>query len=204
MSLDAAVSSGRSASPVEGGTDRPARLEPVRARAPLRRVRHRGPPVPLPWPGVPGSVQRLPNGSPGDDGIPPADLYRSAVEEYRFQTMFNWSRTQYLLAFNAGLLTAAVVTSQWSGVAAVAIYAFGVLAAGLSITVVRTQHDYYRAARDRMRRVEAMYNVPAAARVDTTATLGNRPGRSRVNLLVQVLLVGMIAANLVGAIIALA
>jgi hypothetical protein len=148
-------------------------------------------------------VQRLPNGSPGDDdGIPPADLYRSAVEEYRFQTTFNWSRTQYLMAFNAGLLTAAVVTSQWSGVAAVAVYVLGVFSAALSIGVIRTQHGYYRAARDRMRRAEDLYGVPLAVRVDTTSRLGGRPRRVSVNELVQILLVAVIVANIIGGVIA--
>jgi hypothetical protein len=46
-----------------------------------------------------GTVARLPSNSQNGDGIPPADLYRIAVEEYRFQAKYNWSRTQYLLAF---------------------------------------------------------------------------------------------------------
>ena len=152
---------------------------------------------------MPGSVQRLPNGQPGDEPpVPPADVYRAAIEEYRFQTTFNWSRTQYLLAFNAGLLTAAVVASQWSKAAALAIYVLGAASAGLAIAVVRTQHVYYRAARDRMRRVEELYAIPSEARFDTTATLGGRTRMASVNTLVLVLLGSMIVANVIGAIIA--
>lgn len=153
---------------------------------------------------MPGSVKRLPDGQPDDDGhIPPADIYRIAVDEYRFQATHNWSRTQYLLAFNAGILAAAVVTTQWSGAAAVAIYTLGTISAGLSIAVIHTQHDYYRAARDRMRRVEDLYDIPTAARIDTTATLGHRHRTASVRQLVQLLLGAVIVANIVGAVIAL-
>jgi hypothetical protein len=46
----------------------------------------------------------------GDDGdrVPAVDLYKNCVDEYRFQVLHNWSRTQYLLAFNAAILAAAV------------------------------------------------------------------------------------------------
>jgi hypothetical protein len=49
-------------------------------------------------------------GGPPDDGggIPAVDLYKNVVDEYRFQVQFNWQRTQYLLAFNAAILAAAV------------------------------------------------------------------------------------------------
>ena len=87
-------------------------------------------------------------------------------------------------------------------VASVAIYVLGVLSAGLSILIVRTQHDYYRAARDRMRRVEAVYEIPEVMRVDTTTTLGNRSRLASVHTLVQCLLGAVIVANAVGIIIA--
>ena len=145
--------------------------------------------------------QYLPSSHSGDDDhIPPADLYRAAVDEYRFQVTYNWSRTQYLLAFNAGIFTAAIVASQWSRYA-IGIYALGAVTAGLSLLVVRTQHSYYRAARDRMRRAEAIYRVPPDLRADTTSTLGHRPRGASVNQVVLLILSALIVANIVGGIV---
>lgn len=50
-------------------------------------------------------VARLPQGTSGDGGeVTPVELYKNAIEEYRFQAKFNWSRTQYMLVFNTGIL----------------------------------------------------------------------------------------------------
>src|SRR5687767_12786859 len=123
-----------------------------------------------------GSVARLPDG-PTDDGLPPADLYKTAVDEYRFQATHNWSRTQYLLAFNLAILASASAVGSQPGRSAALVFAAGCVAAASSVFAVRTQHDYYRAARDRMRRIEEALHVPPDLRADTTSTLG---GRSRL------------------------
>lgn len=131
--------------------------------------------------------------------VPPADIYRVAVEEYRFQATYNWSRTQYLIALNFAVLVAAsAVAGNDAGRGAGLIFAFGVIAAVLAVLVVRQQHDYYRAARDRMRRVEAELEVPAALRTDTTSTLGERSRALSVNQVVFILLGALAVADLVG------
>ncbi|MEJ7741250.1 MAG: hypothetical protein WKF73_01145 [Nocardioidaceae bacterium] len=63
---------------------------------------------------------------------------------------------------------------------------------------MRTQHDYYRAARDRMRRVEEHFEVAVNERVDSTSTLGGRRRRISVNQIVYVLLGAMCVADLIG------
>lgn len=134
----------------------------------------------------------------GDGSLPPSDLYRMAVEEYRFQVQHNWSRTQYFLAFNAGILSAASAVSSRPGRGAIFIFALGAVASVLSALAVHTQHDYYRAARNRMSRVEESLGVPADHRFDTTATLGKRPRRASVNQVVYMLLAASALANVVG------
>ncbi len=121
-----------------------------------------------------------------------------SVEEYRFQAQFNWSRTQYLLAFNAAILTAASAVASRPGRSAAFVFILGAVAAMLSALAVRTQHGYYRAARDRMRRVEEALGVPFEQRIDTTSTLGHRRRAASVNQVVYLLLGGMTAADLVG------
>lgn len=148
-----------------------------------------------------GAAAWLPSDRPsnGDGELPPADLYRVAVDEYRWQAQHNWSRTQYLLAFNAAILASATAVASRPGHSAALIFALGAVAAVLSILAVRTQHDYYRAARDRMRRVEISLHVPADQRMDSTATLGGRKRRVSVNQIVYLLLGALAIADLVGA-----
>jgi len=148
-------------------------------------------------------VARWPHEPTNGGGLPPADLYKLAVDEYRFQAQFNWSRTQYLLAFNAAVLTAATAVASRSGSSAALVFVLGAVAALLSALAVRTQHDYYRAARDRMRRVEEAFGVPVDQRIDTTATLGDRRRTASVNQVVYLLLGAIAVADVVGCIIIL-
>ncbi len=150
-----------------------------------------------------GSVAPWPHEPTNGGDLPPTDLYKLAVEEYRFQAQFNWSRTQYLLAFNAAILTAAAAVASRPGRSAALVFLLGVVAAVLSVTVVRTQHDYYRAARDRMRRLEEALGVAPDQRTDTTSTLGGRRRTLSVNQVVYLLLVAMAIANAVGSLIVL-
>ena len=147
---------------------------------------------------MPGSVARLPHDPSNGDGLPPAEVYKVSVDEYRFQAQFNWSRTQYLLAFNAAILTAATAVASRPGQSAALVYVLGAVAAALSSAVVSTQHDYYRAARDRMRRVEEALDVPIDQRIDTTSTLGDRRRTISVNQVVYLLMGTMAVANAVG------
>ena len=150
------------------------------------------------------SVARLPDGPDGDDGLPPADLYKVAVDEYRFQTTHNWSRTQYLLAFNLAILASASAVASQPGRSAALVFASGAVAAVLSILALRTQHDYYRAARDRMRRVEETLRIPADLRADTTSTLGDRSRLVSVTQVVYLLFVILAVSDAVGFAIILA
>ncbi len=147
-----------------------------------------------------GSVSRLPSGTPDDGGgVPPADLYKIAVEEYRFQAQYNWSRTQYMLVFNTAILAAASAVASRPGRSAALVFLLGAFAACVSVLIVRTQHDYYRAARDRMRRVEAAVGIPPDQRTDSTSTLGGRRRTASVNQLVYLLLGALAIANGTGA-----
>jgi hypothetical protein len=148
---------------------------------------------------VAGSVARLPSGEPGNgDGVPPADVYKIAVEEYRFQAQYNWSRTQYLLAFNVGILAAATAVALQPGASAALVFGLGAIASLLSMSVVRVQHGYYRAARDHMKRIEDVVALPHDQRIDTTANLGGRRRRISVNQIVYLILTSVAVANLVG------
>lgn len=131
----------------------------------------------------------------GGDPLPPIELYKLAVEEYRFQAEFNWKRTQYLLAFNAAILAAGLaVAGRFEGVAW-PVFALGMVAALLASLVVRQQHTYYRATRKRLKRIEDLYQIPEP--VDTTATQGGRSRLYAVTTLIHVLLGAIAVADLV-------
>jgi Flp pilus assembly protein TadB len=122
-------------------------------------------------------VGRLPNRFSDGDGvsISAADIYKTAVEQYRFQAQFNWSRTQFLLTFNAAVLVAATVVAT-SGHGRL-VFALGAVAAVLTVAVLRSQHDYYRAARNHLRLIEDTLQLPPHVRLDATSATGHRRSR---------------------------
>ena len=143
------------------------------------------------------SVARLPDR--GDNGgLPPSDLYKTAIDEYRFQAQFNWSRTQYLLALNSAILAAATAVASRPGQGAALVFALGAVTAIMSGFIMRTQSDYYRAARNRLIRVEETLHIPDLARTDTTSTLGGRPRLISVTQVVYLLFAALAVADLVG------
>lgn len=150
-------------------------------------------------------ASRWPGPTPaGDDNttLPPEDLYKSAVEEYRFQAQFNWSRTQYLLVFNAAAVAAASALLTRSAAGAAVVFALGAIGAVASLFAVKTQHGYYRAARDRMKLVEEHVHVPEPLRINTTTSLGGPSRLVSVNQIVSVLFMVIAAADIAGIVIA--
>lgn len=144
--------------------------------------------------GMPASWQQ-PGGQPPDRTL---DVYKIAVDEYRLQADFNWKRTQYLLAFNAAILAAGAGVGARPGSAAALVFVLGAVAAVMSLFITRKQHGYYRAARDRMRRLEAALDLPQEQRTDTTSTLGGRSRSVSVIQLVHLLFLALAAAHIVG------
>ncbi|HEY5879526.1 MAG TPA: hypothetical protein VIU11_11480 [Nakamurella sp.] len=131
------------------------------------------------------------------------DLYRESLAEYRFQAQFNWSRAQYWLVFNAGILTAGVaLLAGTHSRLVVIVFVIGVVCCLLSARAVQVAHLYYRASRDRVSRLERELHVPAAAPVDTTRgfTGGRRP-RVNVQAVVYLLLASLAGADVVAAVL---
>lgn len=136
------------------------------------------------------------------------DLYHIAIDEYHFTVTLAWSRTQYFLAFNVGILTAgtALLTLGSSHVFSVIVFVVGLVAAVLSIRAVQVSHHYFRATRDRVRSFETELGLPGDLRFNTTSGFADRP-RPRINVNVTVvvyMLLGVLAsADVAGAVAAL-
>lgn len=77
------------------------------------------------------------------------DLYRIAVDEYRFQVKLNWDRTAYLITLNSGLIAVATGLLKVGSAAVIDLFVAGVFLIGLFVSAmsmknVVTGHGYYR------------------------------------------------------------
>src|SRR5215469_6692608 len=101
------------------------------------------------------------------------DLYKVAVDEYRFQVTLNWQRTQYYLALNVAFLAAGTALLQAVrgrvNVLVAIVFFSGVVSSILSVLAAEVQHSYYRVARDTKTRLEDRLNLGELA---TRTTVG--------------------------------
>src|SRR5688572_24025540 len=82
------------------------------------------------------------------------ELYRIAIEEYRFEVQLGWSRAQHFLVLSGGTLAAgagllkigpAEALPSWTASLPVAlVFLFGAAASVLGILAVRRGHRYYK------------------------------------------------------------
>jgi hypothetical protein len=126
-------------------------------------------------------------------------LYRAAVEERRFQVLLNWSRTQYLVGLSALLLTAGIALDDR---AAIPIFVVGAVESLIARTIVATEHGYYRATRDGMRRIGAELHLGDLAISGTPGVGGPARDGPRVVTWVRLLLLLLAVAHAVAAAVA--
>jgi len=77
------------------------------------------------------------------------DLYKIAVEEYRFEVRLNWDRTAYYLTLNSGLITIAAGLLKIGGAPVVnfvvaGVFSIGLLSSFIGIRNILKGHEYYR------------------------------------------------------------
>jgi len=77
------------------------------------------------------------------------NLYKLALDEYRFEVRLNWDRTQYFLILNVAVLTAGLGLFKLTGDQPIGIYLAGVFVVGCALSIVgasaiRRGHGYYR------------------------------------------------------------
>jgi hypothetical protein len=133
------------------------------------------------------------------------DLYKVAVEEYRFQVDLNWKRTQYFLALNIAILGVGTGLVKLQGsdarILILGIFMIGCVSAVLSVFATHTQHLYYRTARDGVQRLEELLQPPAPIIKTTPGMTGQRrtvrQRLGRVTTINYVLLSLLAAADLV-------
>lgn len=130
------------------------------------------------------------------------DLYRVAIDEYRFQVNLNWNRTQYYLALNIGILGIATGIAKLAGggsrLLPGALYFVGTLCCLLSLASTHVQQGYYREARDHKARLEAELRLGTLS-LSTTPGMGSSVRRlGKVTTFNEVLLSVLAVIDLMG------
>ncbi len=86
------------------------------------------------------------------------ELYKLALEDYRFQVQLNWGRSQYFLVLNLTVVAIATGILQFAGgefgVLVAGIYMMGALFCAFSVAALRAQRKYYVSAREQKKRFE--------------------------------------------------
>lgn len=153
-----------------------------------------------------------PSGSASDEALPDREdlwqLYKFAVEEYRFQVNLNWQRAQYLLGLNAAVISVGAGLIQLGPDAAhengapltVAVFLVGLVLAVFSTFAVWKQHGYYETARNRMLHVGRLLDLGPLAVATTPGAIGASPWRLKVQTVMYAVLMVLAGVDLFGAI----
>lgn len=133
------------------------------------------------------------------------ELYRIALEEYRFQVNLNWNRTQYYLALNIGLIGIATgILELAEGSVSLltgGLYLAGLVCCSLSYAAVRVQQGYYQAARDHKAAIEHCLGLGDLS-VTTTPGMGSTIRRlGKVNTFNLVVLGVLALMNAIGVVV---
>ena len=109
------------------------------------------------------------------------ELYRIALDEYRFQVNLNWQRTQHSFTLNVAIAGSATALLHFSNVEATyllvgAIFACGAFACLLAIIAQNIQRGYYHSIRDHKKRLEEILALDTFA-ITTTSGMGNTQRR---------------------------
>jgi hypothetical protein len=77
------------------------------------------------------------------------DLYKIAIDEYRFQVKLNWDRTTYHFTLSSGLLAIATGILRLGTASAVnlivaVVFLIGFCVSWIGIETIRQSHQYYR------------------------------------------------------------
>jgi hypothetical protein len=89
------------------------------------------------------------------------ELYKIAVEEYRFQVRLNADRSRDFIVLNSAIIAAAITLLGQARLPLLAgmVFLIGLVVAVLSALGTHTQHGYYRDARNRTAQLEERLGI---------------------------------------------
>jgi hypothetical protein len=155
------------------------------------------------------------------------DLYRIALDEYRFEVRLGWDRTMYFLVLNSAIITVATGLLKLDNIPVVdgfvaVIFLFGF---GTSVTgsfAISKSHEYYRRTVVQKTRLEDLLGLTSppegsfsAATLSIGTTTGQRDHaeiladpekwvkrrhrRTSITFMLKVILLGLAVVDLIGA-----
>jgi hypothetical protein len=150
-------------------------------------------------------------GAADGSGLTPDDhwqLYKIAIEEYRFQVNLNWQRSQYLLGLNAAIIGVGAglirlgqpVTPENGAPLTIAVFVVGLVLALFSVFAIWKQHSYYETTRDRMLQIGRLLDLGALAVATTPGATGASPWRLKVQTVTYAVLAMLAGVDMFGAI----
>lgn len=105
------------------------------------------------------------------------ELYKIAVDEYRFQVNLNAQRSRDYFVLNSAIIASAVaLLGQKANLLAGAVFVAGLLVAVMTGFAFHTQHNYYRETRAAKRLLESRLGIRDTV-VKTTPSAGSRRRR---------------------------
>jgi hypothetical protein len=77
------------------------------------------------------------------------DLYKLAIDEYRFEVRLNWDRSMYYITFNTGIVAVGAGLLKLGDNGIVNLFVAGIFILGccssvMGILAIRKGHQYYR------------------------------------------------------------
>ncbi len=128
-------------------------------------------------------------------------LYVAAHQDYQFQVNLTWSRTQYCLTLNAGLLSVAAalykIGAEISVIPIIAVLSAGFIIAIFSILALKAGRSYYEPVNQRLRRLEYRLGIVDYG-VRTTPEQGGRKRVMTVTRSFITLMLGLGLLDLMG------
>lgn len=113
------------------------------------------------------------------------DLYKIAVEEYRFQVRYNWERNKFYILLDSGLISIAAGLLRIPGKQNLELLMIPLFIAGIIISLIgyltlKKGHEYYRKTVLKMAQLESQLKLSNEQQPIST-TAGMRDAKSIVS-----------------------
>lgn len=130
------------------------------------------------------------------------DLYKVAVDEYRFQINLNWDRARYYVIFNAGLVGTGFgllrASDRFGGYPALLVFVVGGVACGMCAAAVKTGHGYYKGTRAQMKTIAERLRLGPFA-IQTTPGMGSPIARiAKITNMIYLILACLALVDIAG------
>lgn len=136
------------------------------------------------------------------------ELYKLALEDYRFQVQLNWGRSQYFLVLNIGIIGIATGIVQLGrgeiSILVAGIYLAGFLFCIFSIAALQAQRKYYISARDQKKHFEGELNLGERSITPVQRTDKTINRLTTFKAFINIMFIALAALNLFSAIFVIA